>query len=132
MKWALQSKENEQAIIKKIAKDIRFELMDQAFFNAEVKTCTFLQDNTYVKAADKLIQKIPNKFGRQRKFRSRVPLELVFAVGHDTTIQAYNLRTNSWCSPKCCAFPAKFKESNFYGIAAVDGKLVAMEGNFLQ
>ena len=123
--WAQQSKENEQAFIQQISKDIRFELMDRAFFNAEVKTCPFLQNSTHVQAADKLLQNIPKKLGRPRKDRTRVPLELVFAVGHKTTVQVFNLRANRWYTPTKSAFPDKSKELQFFGVAAVDGKLVA-------
>ena len=78
-----------------------------------------------VKAAEKL-PKISKSLGLPRTNRSRVPNELVFAVGHFTTLQVFNHRTNRWFTHKKPAFPAKFKEHFFYGAAAVDGKLVAM------
>ena len=127
--WAQHSKENEQAILKDIAGDIRFELMDQHFFSAVVKTCLFLQNSSSVQAAERSVQNNKSNAARlrPRKDRSRIPNELVFAVGQNTTIQIFNTRTNSWCTHKESVFPTDtFGHSEFHGAVALDGKLIVI------
>ena len=126
--WAQYDLENEQAIITHIAAHIRFELMDQSFFNDVVKACSFLQNSPYLKAAERLVQN-KKRIGRPRKVRSRIPGELVFAVGQNTTILIFNTRTNRWCLDRKSVFPAHaFGQPEFYGAVALDGKLVIIGG----
>ena len=97
VKWASYGLENEQALVNQISKDIRFELMDLNFFNAVVKTCPFLQNNSLVQSAERSIQNRKRKGIklRQRKMdRPRVPNELVFAVGSYANIEVFDIRAN--------------------------------------
>ena len=126
VKWAQYHVENEQAIIKQIVRDIQFELMDLNFFNAVVKTCPFLQNNSFVQDAELSAK---NTKLRPRTDRSRVPFELVFTAGNGN-LQVYNPRTNRWGTQNI-APGEEFENPDIYGIASVDGKLVVIGSHVL-
>ena len=134
LNWAQQSKENELVLLKEIAGDIRFELMDQHFFNDVVKTCPFLQESSAVQAAERLVKNRKSNAVRlrPRKDRSRVPNELVFAVGKNANIQIFNTRINKWNNHKGSVCPAdNFNQSEFVGAVALNGKLVVIGGSIV-
>ena len=128
--WAKESLENEQSI-PQLTRFIRFGLMDQNFFNAVVKTCPFLQNNSQVQSAERSIQsRARNGFHHlPGKVSPRIPHELVFAVGGFTTkacstVEVFDARAQRWCSIPDSVFPAHA----YHGTATLDGKLFVLGG----
>ena len=124
VKWASLSLENENAL-NAFLTDIRFGLMENTFFDSEVKMCPLLENNPYIQ--------VPNTRSGFRGLRKldkpRVPSELVFAVGGYTTkptstLEVFDTRATKWSEQKAGSFPTHA----YHGAASRDGKLYVLGG----
>jgi len=118
MAWTKISKERERAI-SDIAKHIRFNIMDQQFFNDVV-----LANNPFVEKAKKEI--IRRRDNRVKKHR--IPNELVISMGGFTSepctvVELFNLRSNTWT-----VLSLDFVPHAYHGMIAQDNKIFVLGG----